>query len=77
MAGYEAMQCARNNQRRDDASPAAVDRTKLGEALGKSNQIKEISRRKSGARARGGGGGESQGGGGEAGGLFDDFFSDS
>jgi len=89
MAGYEAMQRARNNQRQDDASPAAVDpyesrRSPQQGQPDQKNQQEEVwgestwgNSNKDNSSPWGQGGGEGQGGGGGAGGLFDDFFSDS
>jgi hypothetical protein len=54
MAGYESMQRARNNQRQDDPSSAAVDPYEARRSPQQGQPDQKISRRKSGARARGG-----------------------
>ncbi|XTI86989.1 scramblase family [Cenococcum geophilum] len=89
MAGYEVMQCARNNQRQDDASPAAIDpyeaqRSPQQGQPDQKNLQEEVwgestwgNSNKNDSSPWSQGGGEGQGGCGEAGGLFDDFFSDS
>ena len=90
IAGYESMQRARNNQRQDDASSAAVDpyearRSPQQGQLDQKNLQEEVRGKSTWGNSNKddsspwgqGGGGEGQGGGREAGGLFDDFFIDS